>query len=190
MGGIHKGVPAIGEGTPWQAILPHHNLRLAETYARLYGATGDPQAKELAIRIANSMTQMVTADGKFHHGMNSGIENRIALALIFNMQFSRIMAEIPETAPMGENRLLYSSGYVRGIRYGRRTVRYETLGPTQDILVVKSRPRRVIAAGEVLPETKTPPGSRVDTTPAGWLYEPGTGRLFVLHGGGKVEIRL
>ena len=97
--GIHKGVPAIGEQTGWPAFLPHHNMRLAETYARVYGATGDSAAKELALRITNSMTWMVQSDGKYRQGLNSGIENRTCLLLDFNTQLSRIMAEIPETPP-------------------------------------------------------------------------------------------
>ncbi len=187
VGGVHKGVPAIGEQTVWPAILPHHNMRLAETYARLYGATGDPEAKELAIRIANSMTQMVTSDGKFHHGLNSGIDHMTALLLSFNMQFSRLMAEIPETAPRGENHLLHSSGYVRHVRYGARRVAYETLGATQDILVIKSRPKRIAVNGKTLPRISQPPRSRVDTTPAGWVYEADTGRLIILHDRGTVD---
>ena len=187
--GIHTGVPAIGEQTSWPAFLPHHNMRLAETYARLYGATGDPAARELALRITNSMTWMVQSDGKYRQGLNSGIENRTCLLLDFNTQLSRIMAEIPETAPEGENHLLYHSGYVKNIRYGGKAIRYESLTPSQDILVVRSKPKRVTINGQTIPEVKTAPQSRSITTPAGWLYEIDTGRLFVLHERGIVEIR-
>lgn len=186
--GIHRGVPAIGEQTGWPAFLPHHNMRLAETYARLYGATGDPAAKELALRITNSMTWMVQSDGKYRQGLNSGIENRTCLLLDFNTQLSRIMAEIPETAPKGESHLLYHSGYVKNIRYGGKAIRYESLTPSQDILVVRSKPERVTINGQSIPEVKTTPQSRSITTPAGWLYEMDTCRLFVLHERGIVEI--
>ena len=187
--GIHRGVPAIGEQTGWPAFLPHHNMRLAETYARLYGVTGDPAAKELALRITNSMTWMVQADGKYRQGLNSGIENRSCLLLGFNTQLSRIMAEIPETAPEGENHLLYHSGYVKKIRYDDEAIRYESLTPSQDILVLNSKPKQVTINSQSIPEVKTPPQSRSTTTPAGWLYEMDTGRLFVLHERGTVEIK-
>ena len=187
--GIHKGVPAIGEQTGWPAFLPHHNMRLAETYARLYGATGDSAAKELALRITNSMTWMVQSDGKYRQGLNSGIENRTSLLLDFNTQLSRIMAEFPETAPDGENHLLYHSGYVKKIRYDDKAIRYESLTPSQDILVVSFKPKQATINGQPIPEAKTPPQSRSITAPAGWLYEPDTGRLIVLHERGTVEIR-
>ena len=190
LGGVHQGVPAIGEQTGWPAILPHHNMRLAETYARLYGATGDPEAKELALRISNSMSQMVMNDGKFHHGLNSGIENRTMLGLNFNMQFSRIMAEIPETAPQDENHLLYCSGYARNIHYQSEAITYETLGPTQDILVVQCDPNRVEVAGEVIPCVSESPISRSATAPIGWLYEPDYHRLTIVHANGPVAVKL
>ena len=190
MGGVHQGVPAIGEQTGWPAILPHHNMRLADTYARLYGVTGDPEAKELAVRIANSMTQMAMNDGKFHHGLNSGIEDKTMLALNFNLQFTRIMAEIPETAPQDANHLLYSSGYARSIEYLREAITYQTLGPTQDILVVQSRPQRIEIDGKMIPALSESPISRSAAAPVGWLYEPDYHRLIIVHPGGQVAIRL
>jgi hypothetical protein len=165
-------------------------MRLAETYARYHGATGDAEAKELAIRIANSMTQMVTADGKYRQGLNSGIDELTCLTLGFNNQLSRIMAEIPETAPKGENHLLYHSAPVKVVHYQPARIIYESMGPSQDILTVASRPKSVAVDAKELNEITTPPTSRLQTTPAGWRFEPGTARLFILHGKGKVQIDL
>ncbi len=99
------------------------------------------------------------------------------------------MAEIPETAPEGENHLLYHSGYVKKIRYDDEAIRYESLTPSQDILVLNSKPKQVTINSQSIPEVKTPPQSRSMMTPAGWLYEMDTGRLFVLHERGTVEIK-
>ena len=49
-------------------------------------------------------------------------------SLTFNDQFTRIMAEIPETAPRDENHFLQTSTDVRQIQYGARSIRYETGG--------------------------------------------------------------
>ena len=188
VGGLHKGVPAVVEQTVFPCILPHHNMRLGETYARYYGATGDAEAKELAIRIANSMTNMVTADGKYRQGLNSGIDELTCLTLGFNNQLSRIMAEIPETAPKGENHLLYHSSPVKVIHYAPAAIQYETPAASQDILTVATRPKSVQVNGTSLGDLAKPPMSRIQTTPAGWRFEPDSGRLFILHDKGKVEI--
>jgi hypothetical protein len=190
VGGLHKGVPAVVEQTVFPCILPHHNMRLAETYARYHGATGDAEAKELAIRIGNSMTQMVTADGKYRQGLNSGIDELTCLALNFNNQLSRIMAEIPETAPKGENHLLYHCSPVKLIQYRPAAIQYESTAASQDILIVAARPTLVKVDGKTLGELAKPPTSRIQTTPAGWRFEPDSGRLFILHDKGKVEIEL
>ena len=188
-GGLHRGVPASVEQTVFPVILSHHNLRLAETYACDYGATGDPEAKELAIRIANSMTQMVTSDGKFRLGLNSGLDELAAPTLEYDRQLTRLMAEIPETAPRGENHLFYHSAPVKTIRYGKQLVAYETAEPGQEILVVAGCPRSVSLDGRLLAERPGRPESRLTTTPAGWIFEADSGRLFILHGAGRVEIQ-
>ncbi len=187
--GLHRGVPASIEQTVFPVILSHHNLRLAETYACYYGATGDPEAKELAIRIANSMTQMVTSDGKFRLGLNSGLDEFAAPTLEYDRQLTRLMAEIPETAPRGENHLLYHSAPVKTIRYEKQLVVYETADVGQEILVTAGRPHEVTCNGRPLVERSARPESRLTTAPATWFYEADSGRLFVLHSLGRVEVK-
>jgi len=187
--GAHKGVPAVVEQTLFPVILPHHNMRLADTYARLAGATGDADARETALRIANSMTHLVTADGKFRQGINSGIDDLVCLILEINLQYLRVMVELPETAPKGENHLLYHTGPIREIHYEPGRIELEALEPGQSILVVAGPVRGVGADGAALP-AQGPPRSRLAVEPAGYHYEAETGRLFVLHPAGRIEIYL
>ncbi len=187
--GLHRGVPAVVEQTLYPVILPHHNMRLADTYARLYGATGDEAAGETALRISNSMTHMATADGKFRQGLNSSIDDLVCLILELNLQYLRVMVELPQTAPTGENHLLYHSGPLREIRYEPGKISLQALEPGQSILIVAGPVHAVTAETGELTAVE-PPTSRLAVEPAGYHYESATGRLFVLHPAGRIEIQL
>ncbi len=102
--------------------------------------------------------------------------------LTFNDQFTRIMAEIPQTAPRDENHLLKTSSDVGHIQYGARSIRYETVGPGFEIFIVAQEPQGVEVDAVKLPRRGA--ASRLK----GWHYDPTTQLLRISHEGTKVEI--
>ena len=83
-----------------------------------------------------------------------------------------------------------SASPVKVIRYLPAAIQYESTTASQDILTVASRPKSVKVDGKALGEFAKTPTSRIQTTPAGWRFERDSGRLFILHDKGNVEIEL
>ena len=182
--GLHPGVPGLIEQSSYPIVIAHHELRLAETHAVLWGATQDPKQKQVAIDIANSVTWLLMSDGKMrmaNHGPHAGYSYMRGVPFL-NGQFTRIMAEIPETAPRDENHFLQTSTDVRQIQYGARSIRYETVGPGFEIFIVAQEPQGVEVDAVKLPRQGA--ASRLK----GWHYDPTTQLLRISHEGTKVKI--
>jgi len=180
--GLHPGVPGVLEQTEYRVVLTHHQLRLAELYATLYAATGEEALRRKAIETANSVTWCVMSDGKMRQGFWYHAAG-VPLQVGFNMQFCRIMAAVPETAPRDENHLLQWTADLRRIEYGADGIRYETIGPGEETFVVARPPRAVRAGGGPLAQRE-----RWGFGLNGWRYEPETGRLRLRHEAPSVEI--
>lgn len=181
--GFYPGVPAILEQTSYPVILSIHTNRLAEVYARLWGVTGDTRYKELAEQIANNITWLIMSDGKMRAGLWFHAPGTATSVIIFNAQFMRIMAEIPETAPPDENHFLHHSGYVRAIGYSPRSVTMRTWSAGEARFALKRAPAEVRDETGVLPEVR-----ELSTESPGWLYDPEHHLLRVVHRGRSVAI--
>lgn len=178
--GLQPGLPGLMEQTAYRVVLTHHQLRLAQLYARLGKVDHDDHARRLSEQIANSVTWCLMSDGKMRLGLGrSG--SRIPLVLIFDDQYADLMAYLPGTAPRGESHLLSSTGLVKHVSYARDRVSYETLGKSQDVVVLASVPTSVVAGGKPLAR-----GAAADS----WSYEPSTGLLHVNHTRPDVVIHL
>lgn len=69
---------------------------------------------------------------------------------------SLALAALPQLAPAGETHLLGSTGVVRQVSYGRRSVAYRTFAAAStETLRVAFRPRTVLAGGARLPRRST-----------------------------------
>jgi hypothetical protein len=180
--GFFPGIPGVVEQSQYKVVLTHHELRLAEMYAKLWEANGDPKDRDMAEQIANSVTWNLMSDGKMRQGFWYHAWG-VPLGLSFNDQFSRIMACIPETAPKGENHLLQSTSFVKAIEYQPTGISYHTVGESYDYLVVASAPKLVRSGGRLLPAVKDP---RVETE--GWNYNERTGLFRVRHAASDVEV--
>lgn len=182
--GFHPGVPGVVEQSQYKVVLTHHELRLAEVYAKLWEATGVEDYKRRAIEIANSVTWCMMSDGKIRQGFWYHAWG-IPLILSFNDQFSRLMSSIPETAQQDENHLLQTTSFVNGVRYWRRAVEYETQSASYDRLVVGSAPVRIISGGNVLMENQNPRSAENS-----WRYDSRTGLLEINHRDTDVKVFL
>ena len=181
--GLHPAVPGVVEQSGYGVVLTHHQLRLAETYAKLFEATGNAVYKRKAIEAANSVTWCLMSDGKMRLGFWDHASCCL-LVLCYNTQFSRIMSCIPETAPCGETHILQNTADITTIFYQPKEVAYETLRRGEEILIVQSRPKAVLAEETPLREI---PDWRFGET--GWWYDSTTGLLKVRHQGCKIAIR-
>ncbi|MBI2843522.1 MAG: hypothetical protein HYX78_08990 [Armatimonadetes bacterium] len=183
--GLHHGVRGIVEQTQvYPVVLVHHNIRLAEGYAKLWEATGDSTAKKLALQIANSTTWCLMSDGKMRLGFGE-FASGIPLVPLWNDQYCRIMTTIPETAPDGENHILQTSGFAVRAAYSRTSVKYATLADSHDVLKVVKRPMSVLAGGQVLSEA-----SVLRNVDEGWHYDENTHVLRIKHKKPDVVIKL
>ena len=182
--GFFPGIPGVVEQSQYRVVLTHHELRLAELYAKLWQATGDPEYKRMAIETANSVTWNLMADGKMRQGYFYHAWG-IPLSLNFNDQFARLMSCIPETAPRGENHLLESSALIKQIRYAPKLISYSTVGKSFDLLIVASLPSMVKSGTQTLSNAKVDQPQQL-----GWDYDSNTGLLRIRHLEGAVEISL
>ena len=181
--GFHPGAPGVLEQSRYRVVLTHHSLRLAEMYALLYQVTGNISYKEQAVEIANSVTWCVMSDGKMRQGFwwHYGYCPVISL---FHSQFCRLMACIPETAPIGENHLVANRSFLAPITYEPDRITYASVGPGEETLIVRSEPKTVLVGSKALAKLRHW-GYGQD----GWQYDKETGLLRVKHRVPDVEIR-
>lgn len=165
--GFAPGVPAILEQTSYPVILSIHTGRLAEVYARLWGATGDARYKQLAEQIANTITWLQMSDGKMRAGLWWHAWGTATSSIIFNEQFLRIMAEIPETAPRHGSHLLFHTGYVRDVSYSPARVSLHSWQGGEARLSLGGTPAALRDAEGVLPELRA-----LASAQRGWVYDP------------------
>ena len=182
--GLHPGVTGVVEQSDYQVVLTHHELRLAEIYAKLWEATGDPTHKERAIETANSVTWGLMSDGKMRQGFWAHAA-AVPLTLCFNDQFCRIMASIPETAPENENHLLATGSFLRRVDYAGSMISYRTMGASADAVSVIAPPKSVRAGGRALP-----PVAADDEARDGWIHDSRTRLLRVRHRAPDVEVEV
>lgn len=182
--GFFPSVPGVVEQSQYRVVLTHHELRLAELYAKLWEATGDLSYKEKAIETANSVTWNLMSDGKMRQGYFYHAWG-IPLIPSFNDQFARVMACIPETGPKHENHVLQTTSLMKTVEYGPKQIRYQTVAQSYDEVMVASAPKAITAGTESLPRTSDPRMQH-----AGWTYDAATGLLKVSHPEGPVTISL
>jgi hypothetical protein len=184
--GYYPGIPAIWEQTAYPVILTMHTNRLAEIYARLWGATGDPKYKQLAVQIANTVTWQEMSDGKMRIGMWFHAQGTATSGIMFTDQFLRIMSEIPETAPRNEDHLLFSSSYARDVQYSPQEITLRTWKPGEARFSLHHPPKRVTDEQGTIPEVRQIEAA----TTSGWIYDPLHHFLRVRHPAKNVVIRL
>ncbi len=180
--GFHPGVPSLIEQTCYPAILTHHVVRLADAYARLYGASGDERDRRLAQEIANSVSWLQKSDGKFPHGLWFHAQAN-AYILNFSSIYIRLMAEMPETAAADENHLLRHDGQVREVKYEPQRIACRTWWPGRVLFKLAKAPREVRGAGASV--TSRDDLKKLDT---GWYWNARLGTLEILHGAEPIEI--
>jgi hypothetical protein len=178
--GLQPGLPGLMEQTAYRVVLSHHQLRLAQLYARLWQLDHNDHDRRLAEQIANSVTWCLMSDGKMRLGLGRSA-SRIPLVLIFNDQFADLMAYLPGTAPRSESHLLSSMSPVRHLLYLPTRVNYETLGASSDVLVLGSAPVSITAGGKPLAR---------NSSSQGWTYDSPSRILHVKHTQPDVVIQI
>jgi hypothetical protein len=182
--GFHPGVPCLIEQTTYSAVLSHHVARLADAYARLYGATANPEHARLAQLIANSTTWLQKADGKFAHGFWYHAQGN-AYILNFVPIYMRIMSELPRTAPENQNHLLRTTALLRSVRYGEPSIDIAPWSSGQMRLKLATRPAAVEGAGQQVQSERALKEAKL-----GWWWDATLGTLDVRHGTDLVRVKL
>ena len=182
--GFFPTVPGLVEQSHYRVVLTHHQLRLAEIYAKLFEVTRKTEYKELAIEIANSVTWNAMSDGKIRQGFWTHAQ-AVPLILSFNDQFARIMSCIPETAPKQESHLLQTTSLVRNVQYESGQITYSTVARSYDYLTVASAPKSIRAGRRTLTLEND-----ARLKPDAWSYDRVTGLLRINHSDPDVAVIL
>jgi hypothetical protein len=151
--------------------------RWAAANALLYAQTGDPDAREQAVRSLSYATYFATGDGRI-----SCCGQRAGNTFWFSdgygdylRSFNWALAALPELAPKRQNHLLGSDSVVQSVEYALGSVAYRTFDThSREVLRLRFRPRQVGAATTLL--------ERDDLTAEGYVVQP--------LGGGDYAIRI
>lgn len=145
-----QGPPPEYAGCCSRAGVASDTSRWAAINAMYYEKTGDVQAREDAFRSLNYATYFTDGEGKiaccgldyadsywFDDGYGDYIRN-----------YMWAMGAIPEFAPLGQNHLLRSSSVLRKVKYGKKSISYETFDPdATDVLRLNKAPAHIKAGG-------------------------------------------
>jgi hypothetical protein len=153
-----------------------------------YQKTHDGQAREDAFRSLNYATYFVEPSGKINC-----CGARIIPSYWFEdgyadagRSFMWAMGAVPEFAPIGQDHLLRSSSVVQKVKYGNRSVEYQTFDKSAtEVLRLSFKPEHIVAGNTYLTE-----GS--DLNQDGYTLQPlpeGDYELRVRHTGSN-EIRV
>ena len=80
--------------------------------------------------------------------------------------------------------LLSHTSYVKTISYDSDRITYESVGPSEEVLVVRSQPKTVLAGNRALQQLR-----EWGYGEQGWWYDPDTGLLRLLHHAPDVTIQ-
>jgi hypothetical protein len=167
--GVQWGALTVSEQVEYMYKMGSHTSRFASVQALLYEKTGDPAAREKALRSFNWASYMCDRRGvvrvgpvESSHWFSDGYGDYIR-------HFMAGMGAVPEWAPPGQDHLVRSSSVVTEVAYDPRAVRYRTFDASgEEVLRLAFEPKAVSGDGEALPRGGSTPG---------WIFEPKTGVL-------------
>ena len=146
------GVTVMNEQTVYRVPGNSHSSRQASMELLYTVLSGDTTFRTNAIRTLHWATYTVDWEGK-----NQYIRNNIWLTDGYGdyvRHYLRAMAAMPELAPSHKNKLLESSSVVTNIEYSPEKIDYKTFDTEAiDLLRLTTKPVKILAAGEELPES-------------------------------------
>ena len=158
------GVTVINEQTVYRVPGNSHSSRQASMELLYTMLTGDTTFRTNAIRTLHWATYTVDWDGK-----NRYIRNDVWLTDGYGdyvRHYLRAMAALPELAPSQKNKLLQSSSVVTNIEYSQDNIAYKTYDKASiELLRLTTKPVKILAAGEELPESDQLSGDNWTWTP-------------------------
>jgi hypothetical protein len=158
------GVTVMNEQTVYRVPGNSHSSRQASMELLYAVLTGDTTFRTNAVRTLHWATYTVDWDGK-----NRYIRDDVWLTDGYGdyvRHYLRAMAALPELAPSHKNKLLQSSSVVRNIEYTPGNITYKTFDTAAtELLRLTTKPVKILAAGEVLPETDQLSGDSWTWTP-------------------------
>ncbi len=187
--GTQWGATVMSEQRDDTAKMASHTARFGATMALWYEATGDPLARERAVRSLNWATYACRDDGivAVAEDQNEGWWFSDGYG-DYIRHFLVAMAAVPDWAPRAEDHLLRSTSVVTHIDYGPGRVSFTTFDDAStETMRLGFRPTSVVAAGAALPKRE-----RLDAD--GYMVSPlGSGGFLVRvrhSGGGEVAATL
>jgi regulation of enolase protein 1 (concanavalin A-like superfamily) len=158
------GANVVGEQDVFNYKMDYQTARYAAECARWYALSGDAAYKEKAFRAMNFVTYCSDAAGRA-----TGSPFTTSIASWWSdcygecpRMFYHVFAAIPEWAPAGQDRILYSYDVVKSVLYSAGQVRYTTTAADgTQYLRLSFTPSSITVAGQTIPQ-------RTDLAAAGW----------------------
>ncbi len=183
-----QGAPPDYCGCCSRAGLVSDTSRWAAINAMYYEKTGDAQAREDAFRSLNYSTYFADDEGKIaccgldyadSYWFDDGYADHLR-------HYLWAMGAIPEFAPLSQNHLLRSSSVVQKVKYGDKSIAYQTFdSDATEVLRLNSAPAHVRSSGNDFPcvDALKPNSYTIRKLPAGGFA------VQVQHGGARdVEV--
>ncbi len=152
-----------------------HTLHWAALLADFHAATGEASFKRRAVQACSLVTYWMREDGANLVGPNWG--NEIWFSCHFGpaLYMYDTLSRFPELLADGGGHLVKAGSDVRNVVYGERKLTYTGVAPAQDVMLVPSRPLKVVVSGQEL-------------AAAAWQYHPASTVLIIKRPQGDVEI--
>lgn len=152
------GANIVGEQDSFNIKMDYQTARYAAECARWYAISGDESYKEKAFRSLNWVTYCNDSTGMaFESPVSKGISNWWSDCYgECPRMFYQAFAAVPEWAPTHENHILYSEGILTNVGYSAKLIKYTATSDNGiEYLRLAFKPKKVIAAGKEIPESKT-----------------------------------
>jgi hypothetical protein len=157
------GATAISEQVEYMYKMGSHTSRFASVQALWHERTGDPAAREKALRSFNWATYMCDRRGVVRVGPKEGSHWFSDGYGDYIRHFMAGMGAVPEWAPPGEDHLVRSTSVVTAVVYEKGAVRYRTFDDAgEEVLRLSFTPGSVVAGGAPLRPSVEGPGFTFD----------------------------
>jgi hypothetical protein len=152
-----------------------HSMHWASLLADLHAATGDDSFKKRAIQTCALVTYWMRDDKANLVGPTW--KNEIWFSCHFGaaLYMHETLTRFPELLADGRPHLIQAGSAVLDVVYGDKKLTYSGVTAGRDVLLLPSKPLKVIVAGQALAASN-------------WEYQPGSSILSVKRPSGHVEI--
>lgn len=152
-----------------------HTMHWAALLADLHAATGEASFKQRAIQACSLITYWMRDDGSSRVGPNWSDETWFSCHFGPSLLMFDTLSRFPESLADGKPHLVKAGSAVRDITYRTGSLTYKGGAPAEDVLLLPSRPVKVLLSGKQMKDSA-------------WAYDAASKTLRVDRPAGAMEI--